>query len=110
MGRAETDAGMVEPANFFSSDVTWRVGVTRSGREPIKSEALANVRFGAHNGLNPDIAPCPKSASSGNTHTPTTELRTEILWKDFPAARHTVSGFAQPATMIEIHCVAVVPA
>jgi hypothetical protein len=37
-----------------------------------------------------------------------TELRTEILWKDFPAARHTVSGFAQPAIMIEIHGVAVV--
>jgi hypothetical protein len=43
------------------------------------------------------------------THT-CDELRTEILWKDFPAARHTGSGFAQPAIMIEIHCVAVVPA
>jgi hypothetical protein len=26
------------------------------------TEALANVRFGAHNGLGWDIAPCPKSA------------------------------------------------
>jgi hypothetical protein len=35
------------------------------GREPIKPEALANVRFGAHNGLKSDIAPCPKSAMNG---------------------------------------------
>jgi 2-iminobutanoate/2-iminopropanoate deaminase len=40
-----------------------------------------------------------------------TELRTEILGKDFPAsAAITVAGFAQPAMMIEIQCVAVVPA
>jgi hypothetical protein len=36
------------------------------GREPIKPEALANVRFGAHNGLKSDIAPCPKSAINGS--------------------------------------------
>jgi hypothetical protein len=32
------------------------------GREPIKPEALANVRFGTHNGHKSDIAACPKSA------------------------------------------------
>ena len=32
------------------------------GREPINSEWLADVRFGAHSGLKSDIAPCPKSA------------------------------------------------
>jgi 2-iminobutanoate/2-iminopropanoate deaminase len=38
-----------------------------------------------------------------------TELRTEILGKDFPAsAAITVAGFAQPGMMIEIQCVAVV--
>ena len=38
-----------------------------------------------------------------------TELRTEIFGKDFPAsAAITVAGFAQPAMMIEIQCVAVV--
>jgi 2-iminobutanoate/2-iminopropanoate deaminase len=40
-----------------------------------------------------------------------TELRTEIFGKDFPAsAAITVSGFAQPAMMIEIQCVAVIAA
>ena len=40
-----------------------------------------------------------------------TELRTEILGKDFPAsAAITIQGFAQPAMMIEIQCIAVVPA
>ncbi len=39
-----------------------------------------------------------------------TELRSEIFGKDFPAsAAITVAGFAQPAMMIEIQCVAVVP-
>jgi enamine deaminase RidA (YjgF/YER057c/UK114 family) len=38
-----------------------------------------------------------------------TELRTEIFGKDFPAsAAITVTGFAQPAMMIEIQAVAVV--
>ena len=38
-----------------------------------------------------------------------TELRTEILGKDFPAsAAITVAGFAQPAMMIEIQAVAVI--
>ena len=32
------------------------------GREPINLEWSADVRFGAHNGLKSDIAPCPKSA------------------------------------------------
>jgi len=37
-----------------------------------------------------------------------TELRTEILGKDFPAsAAITVQGFALPEMMIEIQCVAV---
>jgi len=40
-----------------------------------------------------------------------TELRTEIFGKDFPAsAAITVAGFAQPAMMIEIQCVAVIAA
>jgi 2-iminobutanoate/2-iminopropanoate deaminase len=40
-----------------------------------------------------------------------TELRTEILGKDFPAsAAITVAGFAQPAMMIEIQAVAVIAA
>jgi 2-iminobutanoate/2-iminopropanoate deaminase len=40
-----------------------------------------------------------------------TELRTEIFGKDFPAsAAITVAGFARPEMMIEIQCVAVVPA
>jgi enamine deaminase RidA (YjgF/YER057c/UK114 family) len=40
-----------------------------------------------------------------------TELRTEILGKDFPAsAAITVTGFAMPEMMIEIQSVAVVPA
>jgi 2-iminobutanoate/2-iminopropanoate deaminase len=40
-----------------------------------------------------------------------TELRTEIFSKDFPAsAAITVAGFAQPAMMIEIQCVAVIAA
>jgi len=39
-----------------------------------------------------------------------TELRTEILGRDFPAsAAITVSGFADPAMMIEIQAVAVGP-
>jgi 2-iminobutanoate/2-iminopropanoate deaminase len=38
-----------------------------------------------------------------------TELRTQILGKDFPAsAAITVAGFALPEMMIEIQCVAVV--
>jgi 2-iminobutanoate/2-iminopropanoate deaminase len=38
-----------------------------------------------------------------------TELRTEILGKDFPAsAAITVAGFAVPDMMIEIQCVAVI--
>ena len=36
------------------------------GREPIKPEALANVRFGANIGLESEIAPCPKSAITGS--------------------------------------------
>src|SRR5258706_2684522 len=32
------------------------------GREPINLEWSADVRFGAHNGLKSDIAPCPKHA------------------------------------------------
>jgi hypothetical protein len=32
------------------------------GREPINSEWLADVRFGAHSGLKSDIAPCPLCA------------------------------------------------
>jgi 2-iminobutanoate/2-iminopropanoate deaminase len=40
-----------------------------------------------------------------------TELRTEIFSKDFPAsAAITVAGFALPAMMIEIQCVAVIAA
>jgi hypothetical protein len=35
------------------------------GREPINLEWSADVRFGAHNGLKSDIAPCPKSAMNG---------------------------------------------
>jgi hypothetical protein len=38
------------------------------GREPIKPEALANVCFGAHNGLKSDIAPCPKCATTRLMH------------------------------------------
>jgi hypothetical protein len=38
-------------------------GKTRQGREPIKREALAHVRFEARNGLKLDIATCLKSAS-----------------------------------------------
>ena len=34
-------------------------------REPINSEALTNVRFGAHSGLKSDIAQGPKSARFG---------------------------------------------
>ena len=34
------------------------------GREPINSEWLADVRFGAHSGLKSDIAGGPKSADS----------------------------------------------
>jgi enamine deaminase RidA (YjgF/YER057c/UK114 family) len=38
-----------------------------------------------------------------------TELRTEIFGQDFPAsAAITVAGFAQPAMMIEVQCVAAV--
>jgi hypothetical protein len=32
------------------------------GREPINLERSTDVRFGAHNGLKSEIAPCPKSA------------------------------------------------
>jgi 2-iminobutanoate/2-iminopropanoate deaminase len=40
-----------------------------------------------------------------------TELRTEIFGKDFPAsAAITVAGFARPEMLIEIQCVAVIPA
>jgi hypothetical protein len=70
----------------------------------------SHVRYSPDSDRTADITGGPFRASIGNTHTPTTGLRTEILWKDFPAARHTVSGFAQPAIMIEIHCVVVVPA
>jgi enamine deaminase RidA (YjgF/YER057c/UK114 family) len=39
-----------------------------------------------------------------------TEIRTEIFGKDFPAsAAITVTGFADPAIMIEIQAIAVVP-
>ena len=31
--------------------------------------ASPNVRFEAHNGLKSDIAPCPKSANTGSSHT-----------------------------------------
>jgi hypothetical protein len=37
-------------------------------RELINSERPADVRFGADNGLKPDMAPCPKSANSGSEH------------------------------------------
>jgi enamine deaminase RidA (YjgF/YER057c/UK114 family) len=38
-----------------------------------------------------------------------TELRTEIFGQDFPAsAAITIAGFAQPAMMIEVQCVAAV--
>jgi hypothetical protein len=30
------------------------------------SEALADIRFGAHSGLKSGIAPCPKSANIGS--------------------------------------------
>ncbi len=40
----------------------------RPGREPINSEWSTDVRFGAHNGLKSDIAPCPKSAMNGLMH------------------------------------------
>ncbi len=35
------------------------------GREPINSEWLADVRFGAHSGLKSDITALPKCANSG---------------------------------------------
>jgi uncharacterized protein YjiS (DUF1127 family) len=39
------------------------IGTTRGEIEHLaRSPFLANVRFGAHNGLGSDIAPCPKSA------------------------------------------------
>lgn len=39
-----------------------------------------------------------------------TELRTQLFGDDFPAsAAITVSGFANPAIMLEIQCVAVRP-
>lgn len=39
-----------------------------------------------------------------------TELRTQLFSKDFPAsAAITVSGFADPAVMLEVQCVAVRP-
>jgi hypothetical protein len=36
------------------------------GREPIIFERLGDARFGAHSGLNQDIAALPKSANNGN--------------------------------------------
>jgi hypothetical protein len=52
------------------------------GRELIKPVALANVRFGAHNGLKSDIAPYPKSAqhaTSTDAETAwTSDRRTDI--------------------------------
>jgi hypothetical protein len=38
------------------------------GVNPIEPETLANVRFGAHNGLKSDIAACLKRAISGLMH------------------------------------------
>jgi hypothetical protein len=35
-------------------------------RLPLPASAQVQVRFGAHNGLKSDIAPCPKSARSGS--------------------------------------------
>lgn len=41
--------------------------------------------------------------------TPMTQIRTEIFGDDFPAsAAITVTGFADPAMLIEIQCVAVI--
>jgi hypothetical protein len=34
------------------------------GREPMNSDWSADVRFEAHYGLKPDIAPCPKNTIS----------------------------------------------
>jgi hypothetical protein len=39
---------------------------TTPGREPIKQEALAHVRFEARNGVKLDIATCLKSADIGS--------------------------------------------
>ena len=36
------------------------------GREPINLEVLADVRFKAHYGPKPDVAPSPRSAKSGH--------------------------------------------
>ena len=41
------------------------IRVTELGREPINLERTVDVRFGAHSGLKSDMAPCPKSATSG---------------------------------------------
>lgn|SRR6266403_3776623 len=41
-------------------------GDGRPRHEPINSEALTTVRFGAHCGLTSDTAPCPKSAKNGS--------------------------------------------
>lgn len=40
------------------------------GREPIKSVVVGGVRFGAHNGLKSDVAPCPKVPKADFAHVP----------------------------------------
>jgi hypothetical protein len=56
----------------------------RPGREPINSEWSTDVRFGAHNGLKSDIAPCPKSCPLADIGAPVDTPRrgaTAVAWQ-----------------------------
>jgi hypothetical protein len=57
------------------------------GREPMNSDWPADVRFEAHYGLKPDIAPCPESA-------------TFRLWTAANWLSHSITSSARPTRAI----------
>jgi hypothetical protein len=74
------------------------------GREPTKPEGLANVCFGAHNGIKSDIAPCPKCAKFGSDaftrSAPCHLLRLFKMPSSLPKA--PLTDFRRPCRCLEV--------
>jgi hypothetical protein len=60
------DRGAIPAMRWCAKSESLKKHKLEPGREPINLELSADVRFGAHNGLKRDIAPCRKSANSGS--------------------------------------------
>ena len=72
------------------------------GCEPIKPEALANVRFRAHNGLNSDIVPSPEKCQDRKSRSAASLRKSSFAEAFDKHLRPPVTATGQPSRYSEI--------